>query len=532
MQSQMAKVSPVTPAKVQTPSQFTPDKVPEIRILSDSDEEFKELERQYREEEEEGGHYDVYQDIDEIQMSGYLNNHKNHPPSGYVPDSRAPNSKTQNHGFNQNVPQQNTANTSFPQHQNEGVLQGTNSLPFSSYTTDTRPRNQYRVDAQIHQQKTSNSRAAVLPDQEPSGINDSTNLEGQNPGQQNNVGQNVGHQTQLNHQNLVHQNYVDLQNPGHVSQVIRQNPGHQNHVNHQNLGHENHMDHGSGQIPDNIPSAEMSNVSRTVIPRGDNKENIPRAAQNQVTGPQIVRKPQNVGHQNMSHTQQNTKPKTTPAKNETMETGPGSVNNSSNNKPGLSLLNKSGEVTVLRPPRFLADEKPPVKVQWGKSKQQQHKSDDVTKPPTPTKRTSLTKASPPTKALTPTPATKRPEVRKAKSEELLRRPKKVQPREAREAGDNPEHVREDMFMEQLLRDATSGAERDGKVWSDRVGVIRKPKRKTKSPDVSQGNISQGSRSRSGEIPAYRKQQEIPSDLSWKGPASRFKCRGKQPMVKR
>ena len=280
------------------------------------------------------------------------------------------------------------------------------------------------------------------------------------------------------------------------------NLGHQNHTDHHYLGHQDHNNHHDGRSYA-TPEVQKSIPSKALVSPSD-KENTPRGPlaeprTNQHTGNEVRRRPAKSGQEDSPST--NARP---PAQNQnvpkeirqTVKPKPMAPNNTT----AINLLNQSGEVTVIRPPRFLDHEKrePPQKVQWGQSKQERNLK--TAKPPMPTERP-VHSAHVPTKV--PVPAqrqsltTKPPEVRKAKLEELLRRPKKVQSQDPREMGDNPQSMG-DFFTENLLKDATSGVERSGVVWSERVGVIRKPKKgkgKGNSPDMRDGNPSPGIKER-------------------------------------
>ena len=80
-QLQTSKISPVTPVKIHPPGQFSPDQLPQIRILGDDRDE--DARQQYRQPEEE--YRDVYQDLDETVMSRYPNTHHKHESGRVVP---------------------------------------------------------------------------------------------------------------------------------------------------------------------------------------------------------------------------------------------------------------------------------------------------------------------------------------------------------------------------------------------------------------------------------------------------------------
>ena len=555
-QLQTSKISPVKPVKVHAPNRFSQNQLPQIRVLGDyKDEEERD---QYQKPEEE--HRDVYQDLDETVMSRYPNTHHNHESRG-VPDSVGSwnNQMNHNHGTHEqqhqtrdvnNGTQQRSLRTDVPpnQVQNRGENREIASNSRQIRTNAPPNQNGYDHDHQYHQQR---QHPDVLQEHTAMRRSLERDFNRQSPGVVET------HRSQppidLNADDWFKKRLDEdmaagtiprvtvLPDPDHsVNEDI--NLGHQNHMDHHDLGHRNHMDyqdlgrqdhnnHHDGRR-NNIPEAPKPNLPKTVVSPSDNKENIPRGPPvvpitNQHTGNEVRRRLAKSGQENIPST--NTRP---PAQNQnvaptvpkeisqTVETNPMAPKN----KTFINLMNQSGEVTVIRPPRFLDHEKrEPPKVQWGQSKQERNPK--TSKPPLPTERP-VHNAHVPTKV--PVPAqrqsltTKPPEVRKAKSEELLRRPEKVQSREAREMGDNSQSM-EDFFMENLLKDATSGVERDGVVWSDRVGVIRKPKKgkgKGMSLDMHDGNLSQESKR---EVP--QRKQEVPREIAWKGPASRFKCRG-------
>ena len=544
-QLQTSKISPVTPVKAQAPNRFSADQLPQIRILDDDRDE--ELRSQHGKPEEE--HRDVYQALDETVMSRYPNKHHNHAHGG-VPDSTGSWNNQMNHIHRthaqhqarnvDNGSQQRGLRTDISPDQIHNRGKNRDIASNSKQMRNNVPPNQngYDHDHQFYQQR---QHPDVL--QEHSAMRRSLERDFN---RQPDVVETPRNRApiDLNADDWFKKRLDEDMAAGTIPRVeVLPDPdpdrsanedinlGHRNHMDHHNLGRQAHNNYHDGSRQD-TPEVPKSNVSKTLVSLSDHKENIPRGPPmvprtNQVKGNEVQRRPINSGDKNIPST--NAHP---PAQNQNVASNvskeiPPTVKSkpiAPNKKTGINLLNQSGEVTVIRPPRFLDHEKrEPPKVQWGQSKQERNLN--ATKPPMPTERP-VPSAQVATKAPVPVqrqnPTTKPPEVRKAKSEELLRRPKKVQSREAREMGDNPESM-EDFFMENLLKDATSGVERDGVVWSDRVGVIRKPKKgkgKGRNPDVHDGNLAQGSRR---EIPQGK--QEVPREVAWKGPASRFKCRG-------
>ena len=526
-QLQTSGISPVAPVKVQAPNKVSAGKLPQIRIRDDDGgeearheygepaearhqcREPEEARHQYREPKEEH-HHDVYQDLDEAVMSTYpgthcnndsvgsWNNQKNYnhgtheQPQKHDPNNTrqlkadVPPNQVQNRGNTRDIA--SNARNNVPSNQNgfdhpdvlheHGPMRRSLEKDFNRETPDEieTQRNQPPIDLNADdwfKKRMNEDRAAgTLP-------RASTVLSG--PDDSVREGVNLGHQNQ---NDLKHRNSVDR----HMEQLPKSNP--------------------------------------PLVFRAENKENIPRGPPVTKTNQtkSIPRRSDNLDHKPIPTT--NTyhpaeKPNIAPNLPKVQPQNPVTKQTVPNSTKGINLLNQSGEVTVIRPPRFLDHEKrEPPKVQWGQSKQDRNLK--TTKPPMPAERL----AQVPTKAPVPVqrqnPTSRPSAVRKAKSEELLRRPKKVQTREPREMGDNPEHM-EDLFMEQLLKDATSGVERDGVVWSDRVGVIRKPKQKGKgkSPDMKDGNFPRGSK----EEVTQRNKHGVPREIVWKGPASRYKCRG-------
>ena len=544
-QLQTSKISPVSPVKMHPPNQFSPDQLPQIRILGDDRDE--EARHQHQEPEEE--HREVYQDLDERVMSRYPNTHHNHESDG-VPESTGSwnNQINHKHGMHEqqhqtrdvnNGPQQRGLRTEVPPNQVQNRGKNTDIASNSRQIRNNGPPNQngYDHDHQFYQQR---QHPDVLQERTAMRRSLERDFNRQSPGvvethrSQLPIDLNADDwfKKRLNEDMAAGTipRVTVLPDPDHsVNEDI--NLGHRNHMDHQDLGRQDHNNHHDGRR-NNIPEAPKPKLPKTLVSPSDNKENIPRGPPvvpitNQHTGNEVRRRLAKSGQENIPSTNtrpsaqnQNVAPTVPKEISQTVETNPMAPKN----KTFINLMNQSGEVTVIRPPRFLDHEKrEPPKVQWGHSKQERNIK--TSKPPLPTERP-VHNAQMPTKV--PVPAqrqsltTKPLEVRKVKSEELLRRPKKVKSREAREMGDNSQTM-EDFFMENLLKDATSGVERDGVVWSDRVGVIRKPKKrkgKGRSPDMHDGNLSQGSKR---EIP--RRKEEVPREIAWKGPACRFKCRG-------